>query len=258
MFCGECGKQLAEDNQYCPYCGTKISKRNTEITHAPIVEQDINAGPDSEEQMEKEATGWILKWYIGGMLLVALLPLPYLYYSALRFFVFIFSIYVIYLSLTSEPKRKIRAITYSIIALIFIIIRGAERETWAIIDIAISILVFFTPFYKQPIKKHSDNAGEQKTSGNIVTNQIKVPPFIFWIAIIGQIIFTYVMYYTNEIVVSPIADLISIVWVALWIISTIVAVAKGQNFFLWVIYSFFLPLIAFTHVISKNKKKNEV
>jgi hypothetical protein len=80
-------------------------------------------------------------WFIipSVLLLVALLPLPYGYYTLLRIAVFACAGYLAYVSLGASQRGSL--VTFSIIALLFnpIIPVHLDRDIWFFIDIGVAV-----------------------------------------------------------------------------------------------------------------------
>lgn len=79
-------------------------------------------------------------WLVpAGMLLVALLHLPYGYYTLLRLVVCLAAAIIAY---QSWPKHAPWSVAFAIVALLFnpLIIVALDRETWAPIDAAVAAL----------------------------------------------------------------------------------------------------------------------
>jgi hypothetical protein len=61
MFCKNCGRQLDENENVCPVCGTV---NGGETATAPTVEYGYDAVNAANEQMKSEMAGQALKWGI--------------------------------------------------------------------------------------------------------------------------------------------------------------------------------------------------
>ncbi len=79
-------------------------------------------------------------WFVpAAMLLIALAPLPYGYYTLLRLVVCVSAGTVAYLS---WPKHAAWSVGFIVVALLFnpLIIVALDRGTWAPIDVGVAIL----------------------------------------------------------------------------------------------------------------------
>ena len=61
MFCKNCGRQLDENENVCPVCGTT---NGGETATAPTVEYGYDAVNEANEQMKNEMASQSLKWGI--------------------------------------------------------------------------------------------------------------------------------------------------------------------------------------------------
>lgn len=79
---------------------------------------------------------WLLP---AGMLVLALLQLPYGYYTLLRLVVCLTAAIVAF---QSWPKHQAWAIAFGLVALLFnpLVIVSLDRETWAPIDVAVATM----------------------------------------------------------------------------------------------------------------------
>lgn len=77
-----------------------------------------------------------------GMLLLALMPLPYGYYLLLRLVVCIAAGMVAFFAFSSVPRIHWRIVTFGMIALLFnpFVRIHLTRELWAPIDVIVAIL----------------------------------------------------------------------------------------------------------------------
>lgn len=75
MYCGSCGKQVQEDNSFCPFCGKPIA--NTFTKSMPSSSQSPQDKPYLNEKSKllgALVTGWIGGLFIGLGLTLFVLP----------------------------------------------------------------------------------------------------------------------------------------------------------------------------------------
>lgn len=92
----------------------------------------------------------IALWLIpAGMLLGALLHLPYGYYTLLRLVVCLTAAIIAF---QSWPKHQAWAIAFGVVALLFnpLIIVALDRETWAPIDVAVAAMYLLHWWFVRP------------------------------------------------------------------------------------------------------------
>ena len=57
MFCGNCGREISEESQFCPYCGAKISRSGEEAADPEKVSREEAAGDAASETPDPVFSG---------------------------------------------------------------------------------------------------------------------------------------------------------------------------------------------------------
>lgn len=86
------------------------------------------------------------KLVVAGMLLLALVPLPYAYYTLLRWVVTGVSGYSAYVSFNEDSIGW--ALTFAVVAILFnpFVPFYMEKESWAVLDLAAAVLFGISAF----------------------------------------------------------------------------------------------------------------
>lgn len=54
MFCGKCGKEVRDDDRFCPYCGAAVNQDGVKAEPAPVSDDVLFEGKNSGEEVLNE------------------------------------------------------------------------------------------------------------------------------------------------------------------------------------------------------------